>query len=91
MADFSKLIQAVPELRRLREDEIAAVYRDFINSSEQSDLREWLRAPLNPVQVRLIQTRFRTWFLGSPTATTIGLERKLGLVGGLRRMLGLPC
>ena len=88
MADLSKLYEAVPELHDLREEEVIAVWRDFMNAYENKDLLPILTKPLNEQELRHIQKRFRARWTYTYQARKLGIDRQLGLVGKFRRSLG---
>jgi hypothetical protein len=60
---FEIFEEVVPELIGKPFDEVSAWYRNWCNSPEQDDVREWLRRPLSPEERKTMQSRFRrNWY-----------------------------
>lgn len=62
MADFSILVEVIPELAKSSELQLAAVWREWTN--DQPDvIRRWLTRPLSANERRVLQCQFASeWY-----------------------------
>ena len=59
MADFSILIEMVPSLSSQSNESLSKIWRDWMNSPAQDDMRHWLTRPLSVEERSEIQSRFK--------------------------------